>query len=626
MTNAPAKITVCLCVSFAAVMTANVFATEKYLSPSALAIDTNASKIYIAETTARQIAVFDIATAKVQKHIPLPAEPTGLVLSRDREKLYVTTGLDFGSVQVVDIGRGKVVAKLPAGYAPLAPVLSAGGKKLYICNQFNNNVTVIDLASKKQVAAIPVNRQPVAAALTPDGKKLFVANLLPSGRADGDYNAAVISIIDAKNDKHITDVELPNGSIDIRGICISPDGKYAYATCILARYQLPTTQLERGWMNTNALIIIDARSNEFVNTVLLDDVDLGAANPWAIVCTACPDETGRSFIFITHAGTHELSIIDQTAMHKKLDDIAAGKKVSHVSSSPEDVPNDLSFLTGIRKRIKLEGNGPRALAIAGQKAYIAEYFSGSLGVVNICPEDTRTDVISIALGNEPEMTPQRKGEMFFNDATLCFQKWQSCATCHPDDVRPDAINWDLLNDGIGNPKQTKNLVLSHKTAPAMITGIRPDAETAVRAGLRFIQFAVRPEEDAAAIDEYLKSLEPAPSPKLVKRFFGKRALSRSAKKGSKLFTKAGCGDCHSGSLYTDLKTHDVGTGIGSDQGTAFDTPTLIEIWRTAPYLYDGRAATIKNVMTEFNANGRHGSVSNLTEKQLNDLAEFVLSL
>jgi YVTN family beta-propeller protein len=607
-------------------MATNVFAADKYLSPSALAIDTNASKIYIAETTAKQIAVFDIATASVEKRIPLSAEPTGLALSRNSDKLYVTTGLDFGAVQVIDTGKGKVIATLPAGYGPVSPILSGDGKKLYICNQFNNSVTVIDLASKKQVAAIPVNRLPVAAAITPDGKKLFVANLIPSGRADGDYNAAVISVIDTENDRHITDIKLPNGSIDIRGICISPDGKYAYATGILARYQLPTTQLERGWMNTNALVIIDAESNEFVNTVLLDDVDLGAANPWAIACTDGPDEPGRNFIFITHAGTHELSVIDQAAMHKKLTDIAAGRKVSHVSSSPEDVPNDLSFLTGIRKRIKLKGNGPRALAIAGQNAYIAEYFSGSLGVVNIFPEDSRHNVASISLGDEPEMTAWRKGEMFFNDATLCFQQWQSCASCHPDNVRPDAINWDLLNDGIGNPKQTKNLVVAHETPPAMISGIRPDAETAVRAGIKFIQFAVRPEEDAVAIDEYLKYLQPAPSPYLTRGFFGKPKLSKAAKKGKKVFADAGCADCHSGSLYTDQQKHDIATGTGNEQDTKFDTPSLIEAWRTSPYLYDGRAATIKDMLTEFNASDSHGTTSDLTEKQLNDLTEFVLSL
>ena len=37
-----------------------------------------------------------------------------------------------------------------------------------------------------------------------------------------------------------------------------------------------------------------------------------------------------------------------------------------------------------------------------------------------------------------EMTEVRKGEQYFNDATLCFQKWQSCASCHPD-ARADGL-------------------------------------------------------------------------------------------------------------------------------------------------------------------------------------------
>jgi hypothetical protein len=37
---------------------------------------------------------------------------------------------------------------------------------------------------------------------------------------------------------------------------------------------MPTTQLERGWMNTNALTILDLAGKKLLNTVLLDDVDL----------------------------------------------------------------------------------------------------------------------------------------------------------------------------------------------------------------------------------------------------------------------------------------------------------------------------------------------------------------
>jgi hypothetical protein len=71
--------------------------------------------------------------------------------------------------------------------------------------------------------------------------------------------------------------------------------------------------------------------------------------------------------------------------------------------------------------------------------------------------------------------------------------------------------------------------------------------------------------------------------------------------------------------------HDLGIGKWLDEGKSYDTPTLIEVWRTAPYLYDGRAATIED-MLKHNVNNMHGMTSDLTDRQIKDLAEFVLSL
>jgi hypothetical protein len=464
-------------------------------------------------------------------------------------------------------------------------------------------------------------REPVAAAITPDGERLIVANLLPAGASDKDYAAAEVTIIDTGSGKVTAMINLPNGSMSLRGVCVSPDGKSAYVSHILARYQLPTTQLERGWMNTNALSVIDVDSKKLVNTFLLDNVDLGAANPWGVACSS-----DGKYICVTHAGTHEISVIDRAGVHEKLEKVAAGEKVSEVSLTAEDVPNDLSFLVGIRRRIKLSGNGPRSLALIGSKAYVGEYFSDSIGVVDIDPE-VRPKAKSIALGEVGEMTVVRKGEKHFHDATLCFQHWQSCSSCHPG-VRVDGLNWDLLNDGMGNPKNTKSMLLAHQSPPAMITGIRKDAETAVRAGIRHIQFAVRPEEDAVAIDEFLKSLKPVRSPHLKKGLFSKEAkeLNSAAKRGKKLFKKTGCASCHSGPLYTDLKKYDVGSGRGREEGIELDTPTLVEVWRTAPYLHDGRATTIEQILLKYNDGDKHGKTSGLSLRQARDLAEYVRSL
>jgi cytochrome c peroxidase len=72
--------------------------------------------------------------------------------------------------------------------------------------------------------------------------------------------------------------------------------------------------------------------------------------------------------------------------------------------------------------------------------------------------------------------------------------------------------------------------------------------------------------------------------------------------------------------------YNVGTGKLLDEGKEFDTPTLVEVWRTAPYLHDGRARTIVDVFKKHNPRDDHGQSSDLTEQQLADLAEYVLSL
>jgi cytochrome c peroxidase len=268
--------------------------------------------------------------------------------------------------------------------------------------------------------------------------------------------------------------------------------------------------------------------------------------------------------------------------------------------------------------LKLAGTGPRGLALAGGAAYVAERFGDSVGVVKLNGQ-AHHHPRSIALGPKREMSPVRRGEMLFSDATMCFQQWQSCVSCHPG-VRSDGLNWDLLNDGFGNPKNSKSLLHSYRTPPAMITGVRAKAEVAVRAGMKFIQFAVRPEADAEAIDAYLKSLRPVPSPFLVEG-----RLSEAAQRGKKLFLSSGCGTCHSGKLFTDGDLHDIGTGRGREKGREFDTPTLVEVWRTAPYLLDGRAATIEDVLRSHNVDDRHGKTSTLSEEQIRELAAYVLS-
>jgi cytochrome c peroxidase len=155
----------------------------------------------------------------------------------------------------------------------------------------------------------------------------------------------------------------------------------------------------------------------------------------------------------------------------------------------------------------------------------------------------------------------------------------------------------------------------------MSLGVRSTTEEAVRAGIRHIQFAVRPEEDAVALDAYLKSLQPVPSPHRVNG-----RPSDAARRGKQIFNKAQCGNCHGGRLFTDQQAYNVGTGTGRDQGKAFDTPSLIELWRTAPYLHDGRAVTLVDLLGKYNPADEHGVTSSLSDQEIDDLVAYLLSL
>ena len=573
-------------------------------SPATLVADQGGTTVYVAESTANRVAVMDAATGQVRRKITLPDAPGGLVLSQDGRRLYVAGSVPEGRIHVVEVENGKIVTSWAVGHTPLSPVLSPDGSRLYVCNQFDNEVAVLDCVSGTVVGRVPVIREPMAAALTPDGRILVVINRLPYAPATADIVAAQVTLIDAATltPRHLS---LPNGATSLEGVCLSPDGSQAYVTHLLARFQQPTTQLERGWMNTNALSIIDVSSAKLVATVLLDSPDRGAANPWGIACAA-----DGSALCIAHAGTHEVSIIDRPALLRKI----------ATAGSVDNLSYDLSFMTGISRRIKLGGLGPRGLLLIRDRIFAAEYFTDSIGVVPLAGPPTAVAQTWPLAPVQPR-SQVRQGELAFYDASRCFQQWQSCSSCHPGS-RTDGLNWDLMNDGMGNPKNVRSMLLAHRTPPAMSLGVRENAEKAVRSGFRFIQNTMVDDDTAMAVDAYLTSLTPVASPHLKQ---GK--LSPQQEQGRELFTTASCISCHKPPLYTNLKQYDLGTTSGMDKGRKVDVPTLIEVWRTAPYLHDGRALTLRDVFSPANnPEQTHGDVQDLTSEQLDALLAYISTL
>ena len=551
------------------------------------------SGMIVSQKGVRKVSIYSSDYKERLQEWELDEIPTGVAADEDR--IYATVaGEHKNGVYFLSASNPSQRQFVETASGACVPLVNNANGKLYVCNQFAGTVSELDKNGSAVLRTVKVLREPKAAVLDKDGKYLFVANFLPLQRADIDTVAACVSVIDTDGFRKIKDIQLANGSNALRGVSLSPDGRYLLVTHNLGRFQVPTSQLQQGWMNTSAMSVVNLSTLSFEGAVLLDEPERGAAGIWDVKCT---DDK----IVISHSGTHEVSVIDYPAFIRKFE----------AYPQKEALAYDLRFLYGLRKRVALEGNGPRCFMLKEDRAVVPTYFSDTLNVVDL----KTTSVEALAMVKNRVESRIQRGEKYFNDAMHCFQNWQSCNGCHPGDARMDAMNWDLMNDGIGNSKNCKSLLFSHVTPPSMISGIRASAELAVRAGYKLIQFTDLPEEFAECVDEYLMALKPVPSPYLVNG-----ELSEKAKRGRKVFEKFNCDECHSGPYYTDMQMHRIGDDIEFEKG--WDTPTLCEVWRTAPYLFDGRAATMEEVFTVH----KHGIEKKISAKEAEELAEYVNSL
>ena len=577
---------------------------KKMIAPEIIKSANDNNKFWITDRVGKKILTVDGQSGKILGKQKFPSAVNDLLLDSEGRLWAVFDGQN-GTLGELNPANLRMTSKTPLGYSPSALAFSEKTGTLWVTQRFNNEIWEVDPLGKEILSRITVGREPVDVISVCGGAYMLVVNNLPA-MASTDFPVATrVDVIDVAGKKIANRIMLVNGATDARAIAVCPDGKYAYVTHLVARYQLPTNQVDRGWMSTNAISILNLSDFSLETTVLLDTPQRGAANPSAIEIS--PD---GKIIVISLTGSHELCVIDRLALHERMAAVKRGEKVVPSVEKWEDIPNDAGFLYNIREFVPTGGKGPRGLTIFPSGAVaVANYFTGTVSTVDLQEKTAKT----YTLGAPLTSTKRGLGEMYFFDATLCFQQWQSCASCHPNDARIDGLNWDLLNDGVGNPKNTKSMLYAHRTPPSMITGIRKNAETAVRSGLKFIFFADAPNEVAQAIDEYLKSLVPLASPYLVD---GK--LSTAAQRGKTNFDKY-CASCHSGKYFTDGKLYEIDWATPNDK-VPMDVPTLVEIWRTAPYLYDGRSFTMREMLNI------HGPEDRLSSAELDDLAEYVLSL
>ena len=411
---------------------------QGYPEPINLASSAEKDLIFIGYGNKAGIGVFSTEQSQLTHSLRIPSPVTSLCFDKERDLLYATARDNNSRLYVIDPERNKLISTIKVGYHPSDVIMQTESDRLFISNRFSNNVSVVDLRSRKEIKHIDVVREPISLAISPDETLVAVANLLPSVSSLSDYITAHVSLIDARELTLINHIGLPNGSYNLKDICFSSDGNYVYVTHLIGRYNVLTSQVEKGWINTNALSILEIKEHNYFTTVLLDDLYLGSANPEGMEIS----NDGKR-LFIALSGTHEILEIDLGKMHGKIEGLINGQQprqyVQETTKQDEyirqfddptliDAPvigfdelsNGLGFISSFRSRHELKGKGPGNLLLIEDQLYVACRFSDAVEILDINELQNKNTYISLRDEQITDEDPVQKGKLIFHDASHCF--------------------------------------------------------------------------------------------------------------------------------------------------------------------------------------------------------------
>lgn len=582
----------------------------RYVSPAGMAVSPDGNTLWVAAEGADRLIEVDIVRGEPARSIELLGRPHGVAISADGRRIAVSSR-DRDLVWLLDTATLQIQATVPTGGQPLGLALSGDGNRIYVANGAGDDVLVADLESSSQVRLVAGN-EPYAVALSSDGELLAVANrLAPPGPARA-VPASEVTLIDARQGRILERRSLISAHLS-EGVALSSDGSFALATIIHVRNLLPITQVARGAVMNSAIAFIDTAPGGRTVQFPLDEVNAYFADPSGIALT--PDD---SIAFVAHGGADTVTAVDVSVLREMA---ASGDR-----ARLEEIADDLGASSAyVLARIPTAEN-PRQLVLSpdGRRLYVAEHLADSIGVIDT--EQLRM-IGRIQLGAPQKQTPERRGERIFSSASVTFQSQFSCRSCHPDG-HTDGLVWDFDIDGIGrNLLETRSLRGIRDTAPFKWNGKNPDLET--QCGPRFARVLTRsdpfPPEELADLVAFIASIpltaERFPAELADARERGRRVFFRTQTDSGRVIPRAQrCDTCHRPPLFTDRLLTDVGTG------GKFDTPHLLDIGSSAPYLHDGRALTLEEIWTVHSPDDSHGATGDLTKAQLNDLVIFLRGL
>lgn len=548
-----------------------------------------------------------------------------LALGRDNRTLVAANMLN-NTISVFSATQNQLIAEIPVGLDPRTIALTVDGTRAVTANRGDDTLSIINIAD------------PLAPVVT----SISLGGALPYGVVVDDSDMAYVSL---EGSAEIVVVDL--GSASVRGrIAVPPFpaglavwGDFLYVTHFwsgqISLIYLPqqrliataNTGLDTGLsqaieidvtrglaylpqtrsnaQNTHLTFdttvfpvvnVLDLRglASQRTSRITLDTADRPVNMPFAVAL-----DRFRQYLFVANAGSDNISVIDL-----------------NTGESRGQIP---------------VGANPRGILLNrdNSKLFVHNTLDGTLSIIET-RNLTVDDEIPISDFNIPVDT-LIASQLFYSaaDPRLSAQNWISCANCHFDGLSDGRV-WQGFPNG---PRNTPTLFSLLDTPPYNWSATwdeLDDAELKIRelqGGTGLIEApSVSPglgdphaglSLDLDVLATYLSGIAGPPTVAPVDTALVER--------GQQVFDEQSCGDCHTGTIGTNLQPYDVGTGTSSAEkaGTTFDTPSLRWLWLSAPYFHDGSASTLHDV---FMLPGKHQLIQSVSPEDIDALVAYLLTL
>ena len=593
---------------------------ETYVSPYKLDISGDGRTLYVVGQESDELVVVDVESEKVLEKIEVGYRPHSVVLNRENTHAFVSNQW-ADNIYSIDLESNEVVDTLRGGSGPAGMLISPDGKHLWCVNSYSNDLSVFDLETFRERRRLMMGNNPVSVAMTPDGSEVYVSSRRSVEVPHMTHPMTELTVTDARYQR-VSDRKLFRDAYIMETVQVTPSGDLAITTLIRPKNLIPAVQIERGWMMTQGLGIIERESGRMVQ-LLLDEPNAFYADPFGLVIT--PD--GKK-AFVSHGGVDRITAIDLDEVRKVL----AGASDEEL----EDVANHL----GLSSRYVLAriptGHNPKGMVLSpdGRLLYVAERLNDRIAVIDT---DLLETVKTIGLDGPRRTTVARHGRQVLNNAKGTFQNQYACYTCHPD-AHEDGLVYNMAGKDMGrNLANVQTLRDIGDIPPYKWNG--KNQTIYKQDGMRFSTILTRNEafthKELDALVAYIITGIPNP-PNL--RYNPDGELTAAQERGKEIFYRTHdnfgneipednrCQTCHPPPYFTNMEMTDVGTLAPSDDPMKFDVPQLNNIYESPPYLHDGKAQTLEEIWTKYSEHDEHGVANDMMKDQLNDLVEYLKSI